>query len=131
MELPIGQKQQLESAALNLMRDKANRRRRINALESPSAKSQTAKMMKWVESADPAKEVAVIRRYPNRKSYLVNSSCYISLANVAFLLRRGFRVQAVSAQNSEYDMTRDLLLATLLTMESVTTEELIERIKRG
>ncbi|MFQ6023429.1 MAG: polyhydroxyalkanoate synthesis repressor PhaR [Acidiferrobacterales bacterium] len=75
----------------------------------------------------------IIKKYPNRRLYDTELSCYITLSDVRDLVLEGIDFQVVSA-NTDEDLTRGILLQIIIEMESgdeplFTTEILSKMIR--
>lgn len=64
-----------------------------------------------------AKQVRLIKKYPNRRLYDTQTSSYITLADVKELVHKQEEFQVVDAKSSE-DLTRSILLQIILEEEN-------------
>ncbi len=62
-------------------------------------------------------EPRIIKKYPNRRLYDTEKSCYITLTNVKELVMAGVEFQVVDS-NSSADITRTILLQIIMEEES-------------
>lgn len=75
----------------------------------------------------------IIKKYPNRRLYDTERSCYITLADVRQLVLSGSEFRVIEA-NTEEDLTRSILLQIIIEQESggepmFTTEVLTKMIR--
>ncbi len=59
----------------------------------------------------------IIKKYPNRRLYDTERSCYITVADVRELVRQGLEFKVIDA-NSDEDLTRSILLQIIMEQES-------------
>jgi uncharacterized coiled-coil protein SlyX len=69
--------------------------------------------------------VRIIRRYPNRKLYDVQNSCYVSLKKLHELVVSGARVRVEDSVSG-----RDLTAVTMARLRLVEAEQAVERLKQ-
>ncbi|KGJ99664.1 polyhydroxyalkanoate synthesis repressor PhaR [Thalassotalea sp. ND16A] len=62
-------------------------------------------------------EPRIIKKYPNRRLYDTEQSCYITLTNVKELVMAGVEFQVVDSNSSD-DITRTILLQIIMEEES-------------
>jgi polyhydroxyalkanoate synthesis repressor PhaR len=66
-------------------------------------------------TSEPAHDVVVIRRYPNRRLYDTDASRYVTLEDIAVLIEAGREVRVEDARSGE-DVTRALLAQIVAQM---------------
>ena len=69
--------------------------------------------------SDEEQAIRIIKKYPNRRLYDTESSCYITLAEVRELVISEIPFKVVEQKTSE-DITRSILLQIILEQESET-----------
>lgn len=75
----------------------------------------------------------IIKKYPNRRLYDTEDSCYIKLAEVKEMIERGIAIKVIDS-NSAKEITRSILLQIILEQESnneplFSTENLVNFIR--
>ena len=60
----------------------------------------------------------VIKKYPNRRLYDTDKSCYITLSNVKELVMAGIDFKVIDTNSSE-DLTRSILLQIIMEEETL------------
>ena len=78
-------------------------------------------------------DVRIIKKYPNRRLYDTEDSCYIKLLEIKDMIERGISVKVIDS-NTEEEITRSILLQIILEQESnkeplFTTDNLINFIR--
>ena len=78
-------------------------------------------------------DVRIIKKYPNRRLYDTEDSCYIKLLEIKDMIERGITIKVIDS-NSEEEITRSILLQIILEQESnneplFSTENLINFIR--
>jgi len=78
-------------------------------------------------------DVRIIKKYPNRRLYDTEDSCYIKLLEIKDMIERGIPVKVIDS-NTEEEITRSILLQIILEQESnkeplFTTENLVNFIR--
>ena len=78
-------------------------------------------------------EFRIIKKYPNRRLYDTEDSCYIKLLEIKEMIERGIAIKVIDS-NSEEEITRSILLQIILEQESnkeplFTTENLVNFIR--
>jgi polyhydroxyalkanoate synthesis repressor PhaR len=80
------------------------------------------------------KEVKVIKRYQNRKLYDTNQSCYVTLDEIAQMIKNGDDLRVID-NKSKLDITSTTLTQLLYETERKTRQgvpvELLKEIIRG
>lgn len=71
--------------------------------------------------------VRIIKKYPNRRLYDTDTSSYITLAEVKFLVMQGLRFVVRDAKTNE-DLTRSILLQIILEEETAGVPLLSEQV---
>lgn len=69
--------------------------------------------------SDEEQAIRIIKKYPNRRLYDTDSSCYITLSEVRELVISEIPFKVVEQKTSE-DITRSILLQIILEQESET-----------
>jgi polyhydroxyalkanoate synthesis repressor PhaR len=69
--------------------------------------------------SDEEQAIRIIKKYPNRRLYDTESSCYITLAEVRELVISEIPFKVVEQKSNE-DITRSILLQIILEQESET-----------
>lgn len=64
-----------------------------------------------------ASDVRLIKKYPNRRLYDTDESCYIKLIEVKQMIEQGIPIKVIDSQTKE-DITRSILLQIILEQES-------------
>ncbi|SDO37684.1 polyhydroxyalkanoate synthesis regulator DNA-binding domain-containing protein [Desulforhopalus singaporensis] len=67
--------------------------------------------------------IIYIKKYPNRRLYNTNTSSYITISDVADLIKQGFRVQ-VTDVTTDYDVTA-LVLTQIIMDKAKKNQELL------
>jgi len=62
-------------------------------------------------------EFRIIKKYPNRRLYDTEDSCYIKLTEIKEMIERGIPIKVIDS-NSEEEITRSILLQIILEQES-------------
>ncbi len=78
-------------------------------------------------------DVRIIKKYPNRRLYDTEDSCYIKLLEIKDMIERGIPIKVIDS-NTEEEITRSILLQIILEQESnneplFSTENLINFIR--
>ena len=78
-------------------------------------------------------DVRIIKKYPNRRLYDTEDSCYIKLLEIKDMIERGIAIKVIDS-NSEEEITRSILLQIILEQESnkeplFSTENLVNFIR--
>ena len=78
-------------------------------------------------------EIRIIKKYPNRRLYDTEDSCYIKLLEIKDMIERGIIIKVIDS-NTEEEITRSILLQIILEQESnkeplFTTENLLNFIR--
>ena len=77
--------------------------------------------------------VRIIKKYPNRRLYDTEASCYIKLLEIKGMIESGIIIKVIDS-NTEEEITRSILLQIILEQESnkeplFTTENLLNFIR--
>ncbi len=64
-----------------------------------------------------ASDVRLIKKYPNRRLYDTDESCYIKLVEVKQMIEQGIPIKVIDSQTKK-DITRSILLQIILEQES-------------
>lgn len=84
-------------------------------------------------STTPAKRVRTIKRYQNRKLYDTNQSCYVTLEEIAYMIRDGQEIEVLdnkSRENITYSTQVQLLFDQERKTPKVGDTELLKRVIR-
>ena len=78
-------------------------------------------------------DLRIIKKYPNRRLYDTEDSCYIKLLEIKDMIERDISIKVIDS-NSEEEITRSILLQIILEQESnkeplFTTENLVNFIR--
>ena len=78
-------------------------------------------------------EIRIIKKYPNRRLYDTEDSCYIKLLEIKDMIESGIIIKVIDS-NTEEEITRSILLQIILEQESnkeplFTTENLLNFIR--
>ncbi|GAA0404215.1 hypothetical protein GCM10009133_11060 [Cocleimonas flava] len=78
-------------------------------------------------------DVRIIKKYPNRRLYDTEDSCYIKLLEIKDMIERGIPIKVIDS-NTEEEITRSILLQIILEQESnkeplFSTDNLINFIR--
>ncbi len=78
-------------------------------------------------------DVRIIKKYPNRRIYDTENSCYINLLEIKNMIESGIPIKVIDS-NTQEEVTRNILLQIILEQESnkeplFTTENLINFIR--
>ena len=78
-------------------------------------------------------EIRIIKKYPNRRLYDTEDSCYIKLLEIKDMIENGIIIKVIDS-NTEEEITRSILLQIILEQESnkeplFTTENLLNFIR--
>ncbi len=78
-------------------------------------------------------DVRIIKKYPNRRLYDTEDSCYIKLLEIKDMIEQGIPIKVIDS-NTEEEITRSILLQIILEQESnkeplFSTENLINFIR--
>ena len=78
-------------------------------------------------------EVRIIKKYPNRRLYDTEESCYIKLLAIKNMIEQGVTIKVIDS-NTEEEITRSILLQIILEQESnnqplFSTENLVNFIR--
>ena len=78
-------------------------------------------------------DVRIIKKYPNRRLYDTEDSCYIKLLEIKNMIEGGIPIKVIDS-NTEEEITRSILLQIILEQESnkeplFSTENLINFIR--
>lgn len=78
-------------------------------------------------------DVRIIKKYPNRRLYDTEASCYIKLLEIKDMIERGIIIKVIDSTTEE-EITRSILLQIILEQESnkeplFTTENLLNFIR--
>jgi polyhydroxyalkanoate synthesis repressor PhaR len=80
------------------------------------------------------KEVRIIKRYQNRKLYDTFQSCYVTLEEIAQIIREGNEIQVID-NKSKNDITYMTMIQLLFDQERKSTKggnvELLKRVVRS
>src|SRR5210317_1734916 len=80
------------------------------------------------------KEVRIIKRYQNRKLYDTHQSCYVTLEEIAQIIREGNEIQVID-NKTKNDITYMTQIQLLFDQERKSTNlgdvELLKRVIRG
>lgn len=80
------------------------------------------------------KDVRIIKRYQNRKLYDTFQSCYVTLEEIAQIIREGNEIQVID-NKSKNDITYMTMIQLLFDQERKSTKpgdvELLKRVVRG
>ncbi len=80
------------------------------------------------------KEVRTIKRYQNRKLYDTHQSCYVTLEEIAQIIREGHEIQVID-NKTKNDITYTTQIQLLFDQEKKSTRagdtELLKRVIRG
>ena len=80
------------------------------------------------------KDVRIIKRYQNRKLYDTFQSCYVTLEEIAQIIREGNEIQVID-NKSKNDITYMTMIQLLFDQERKSTRatdvELLKRVVRG
>jgi polyhydroxyalkanoate synthesis repressor PhaR len=79
-------------------------------------------------------EVRIIKRYQNRKLYDTHQSCYVTLEEIAQIIREGHEIQVID-NKSKNDITYMTQIQLLFDQERKATKfgdvELLKKVIRG
>ena len=79
-------------------------------------------------------EVRIIKRYQNRKLYDTHQSCYVTLEEIAQIIREGHEIQVID-NKTKNDITYMTQIQLLFDQERKSTRagdvELLKRVIRG
>ena len=79
-------------------------------------------------------EVRIIKRYQNRKLYDTHQSCYVTLEEIAQIIREGHEIQVID-NKTKNDITYITQIQLLFDQERKSTKagdvELLKRVIRG
>lgn len=78
-------------------------------------------------------DVRIIKKYPNRRLYDTEESCYIKLLAIKDMIEAGIKIKVIDS-NTEEEITRSILLQIILEQESnkeplFTTDNLLNFIR--
>jgi polyhydroxyalkanoate synthesis repressor PhaR len=83
--------------------------------------------------ATPSKRVRTIKRYQNRKLYDTNQSCYVTLEEIAYMIRDGQEIEVLdnkSRENITYSTQIQLLFDQERKTPKIGDVELLKRVIR-
>jgi len=79
-------------------------------------------------------DVRIIKRYQNRKLYDTHQSCYVTLEEIAQIIREGHEIQVID-NKTKNDITYTTQIQLLFDQEKKSTKagdtELLKRVIRG
>lgn len=79
-------------------------------------------------------DVRIIKRYQNRKLYDTHQSCYVTLEEIAQIIREGHEIQVID-NKTKNDITYTTQIQLLFDQEKKSTRagdtELLKRVIRG